>query len=179
MAQVAAQPRPSLRRPTTWLFDLTLQLPAFLSAEDICLVFLVILEDTQSSRLISGLQDLSYYKTSLIQCAQTWRNCTHFWIFARGYASCLCGASLWTISMMPADGVGGLSLCWLYSLQLIQMLHSMLHSHKCCSEICTVCQLLSLIGPILLETSERFPLRLLFKLALRLRCHRQSLIRSW
>ena len=58
MAQVAVQPRPRVRR-RTWQFDLTLQLPAFSSAEDVHLVFLAILEDAQDNRSIPGLQELS------------------------------------------------------------------------------------------------------------------------
>ena len=41
MAHVAAQPRPRVR-PRTWRFDLTLQSPAFSSAEAVRLVFLAI-----------------------------------------------------------------------------------------------------------------------------------------
>ena len=59
MAQVAAKPRPRLRQ-TTGLFDLTLQLPAFSSAEEICLVFLALVEHVQDNQSIHGLQDLSY-----------------------------------------------------------------------------------------------------------------------
>ena len=51
MAQVAAQPRPFVC-PTTWQFDLTLQLPAFSSAEDVHLVFLAIQENEQDNLCI-------------------------------------------------------------------------------------------------------------------------------
>ena len=78
MAQVAAQPRPRVRRrPKTLRFDLTLQLPAFSSAEDVRLVFFAILEDAQDNLSIPGLQELSYST----MCPKM-RNCTHFWIFA-------------------------------------------------------------------------------------------------
>ena len=46
--QVAAQPCPSVC-PTTWPFDLILQLPAFASEKDNCLVFLAILKDVQDN----------------------------------------------------------------------------------------------------------------------------------
>ena len=59
MAHVGAQPLPRVR-PTTWLFDLTLLLPAFSSAEDVSLVFLAILEDLQGNQSIPGLKDFSY-----------------------------------------------------------------------------------------------------------------------
>ena len=59
MAHVGAQLLPRVR-PTNWLFDLTLRLPAFSSAEDVRLVFLAILEDEQGNRSIPGLKDLSY-----------------------------------------------------------------------------------------------------------------------
>ena len=58
LLEVGAQPLPRVR-PTTWRFDLTLLLPACSSAEDVCLVFLTILEDAQGNQLIPGLQDLS------------------------------------------------------------------------------------------------------------------------
>ena len=59
MAQVSALPLP-LVRPTTWHFDLILQLPAFPSAEDICHLFLAILKDVQVNKAITGLQGFSY-----------------------------------------------------------------------------------------------------------------------
>ena len=58
MVQVAAQPRPRVL-PKTWQFDLTLQLPAFSSADDI-LVILAILKGAQDYRAIPGLQDFSH-----------------------------------------------------------------------------------------------------------------------
>ena len=53
MAQVAAQPRPRVL-PKTWQFDLTLQLPAFSSADDVRLasVFLAILKGVQDYQTI-------------------------------------------------------------------------------------------------------------------------------
>ena len=57
MAQVAAHPR--LRScPTTWCFDLTLQMLAFSSAQDIRLAFLAIFNDAHENRAINGLQDV-------------------------------------------------------------------------------------------------------------------------
>ena len=59
MAQVAAQPRPRVRpRLRTWRFDLTLQLPAFSSAEDVRLIFLDVLEDAQDNRSIPGFHTM-------------------------------------------------------------------------------------------------------------------------
>ena len=58
-SQVAAQPRPSVH-PTTWCFDLALQLPTFSAAEDVCLVFLAIRKDVQDNQAIPGSQDFSY-----------------------------------------------------------------------------------------------------------------------
>ena len=63
MAQVAAQPRPRSRdesRPTTWRFDLTLQMPAFSSAQDVRLAFLAIFKDAHENRAINGLQDVCF-----------------------------------------------------------------------------------------------------------------------
>ena len=68
MAQVAAQFRP-LMHPTTWCFDVTLQLPAFSSAEDFCLVFLTILKDAHCST-----QPISPWITRTLVCIHNWAN---------------------------------------------------------------------------------------------------------
>ena len=68
MTQVAAQPRPFARR-TTLCFNLTLQLPAFSSAEDVCLMF------------PCARQPINPWITGpilFIKCARTWQD----WIFA-------------------------------------------------------------------------------------------------
>ena len=57
IAHVGAQPLPCVR-PTTWRFDLTLRLPAFSSAEDVCVAFLNILKDAKGNQSIPGLKDL-------------------------------------------------------------------------------------------------------------------------
>ena len=55
--QVAAQPHPRVSQSqTTWHFNFTqaLLLPAFTSAEDVCLVFLAILIDVQDNQSLPG-----------------------------------------------------------------------------------------------------------------------------
>ena len=47
-------------RPTTWRFHLALELPAFLSVEDVHVVFLAILKDALDNKTIAGLQDFSH-----------------------------------------------------------------------------------------------------------------------
>ena len=59
MAQVAAQPRIRVC-PATERFDLTMQLPAFSPAEDICHAFLAIIKDAQENQVITALPDLCY-----------------------------------------------------------------------------------------------------------------------
>ena len=116
MAQVAAQPRPFVC-PTTWQFDLTLQLPAFSSAEDVHLVFLAIQENEQDNLCI--LQQNSTAQAGYRVCfffavrqkPGHWGQNNLRLIFCR--SGCLCGASLWIILWRLR---GGCSLCGLYSL---------------------------------------------------------------